>query len=496
MPGITIVGLGPGDPMLLTREAWEVLASASEVYLRTARHPTVAGLPATTAKLSFDEIYEHTEDFAQVYEMIATRVLELGRRPEGVIYAVPGNPHVGETAVGLICARAAEEGLAVRLVAGLSFIEPALAALGLDALPQLQVADALDLAARHHPPLSPDAPALVAQLYSASLASDVKLTLMNQYPDDHPVTLIHAASTPEAQIERLPLFEMDRSAHIAHLTALWVPPLPQASAFESFQETIAHLRAPEGCPWDREQTHQTLRTNLIEEAYEVLAALDADDADAMCEEFGDLLLQIVLHAQIALEAGEFSMAQVIAGIQAKLIRRHPHVFGDIKVKGAEEVLQNWEKLKAEEREANGDRKVDKGALGSVPAGLPALTQAETYQRRAARVGFDWPDVSGVKAKVQEEFAELEAATDAAEREDELGDLLFAVVNLARWLEVDPEAALRHANTKFASRFAQVEARAKAEGGSMSKMTLEELDRIWEAVKRDGAGSAQLPQVRK
>src|SRR5512136_601852 len=282
MHGITIVGLGPGDPKLLTREAWEVLMAAPEVYLRTARHPTVEGLPASVTRHSFDEVYETTEEFGRVYETIAARVLELGQRPEGVVYAVPGHPYVAEATVGLIGARAAELGLPVRVVAGLSFVEPALAALGVDALPQLQLADALDLAAHHHPALSPDAPALVAQLYSASLASDVKLTLMNQYPDDHPVVLVHAASTPEAALEPVPLFEIDRSAQIAHLTALYVPPLPEPSAFESFQETIAHLRAPEGCPWDREQTHQTLRANLLEEAYEVLAALDADDAESLC----------------------------------------------------------------------------------------------------------------------------------------------------------------------------------------------------------------------
>ncbi len=489
MPGITIVGLGPGDPQHLTREAWDVLANAPEVYLRTARHPTVAGLPPTVTRQSFDDVYETTDAFAQVYETIAVRVVELGGRPEGVIYAVPGNPQVGEATVGLIRARAAAQGLAVRLVAGLSFIEPTLAALGLDALPHLQVADALELAARHHPPFSPDAPALVAQLYSASLASDVKLTLMNQYPDDHPVQLVHAAGTPEVQVEARPLFELDRSEHIAHLTALYLPPLPQASAFESLQETIAHLRAPEGCPWDREQTHQTLRANLLEEAYEVLAALDADDPAAMREEFGDLLLQIVLHAQIALEYGEFSMAEVVAGIRSKLIRRHPHVFGEAKVKGAAEVLQNWEKLKAEEREETGGAKAEQGALGSVPPGLPALTLADTYQRRAARVGFDWPAIDGVRAKVQEEMAELEAAADADAREDELGDLLFAMVNLARWLEVDPEAALRRANAKFAGRFAAVEKQAKAQGRAMAKMTLEELDGLWEAAKRTGEGRA-------
>jgi tetrapyrrole methylase family protein/MazG family protein len=479
MSGITIVGLGPGNPAHLTREAWEALTSAAEIYLRTARHPTLAGLPAALTCHSFDEIYETAADFAQVYEVIAERVLEQGARPEGVVYAVPGHPSVAEASVSLIRARAPERGLGVRIVPGLSFVEPALEAVGVDALPTLQIADALDLAARRHPSFHPDAPALIAQLYSSVIAGEVKLTLMNQYPDEHQVVLAHMAGMDAERVERLPLFEIDRSPHLAHLTSLYVPPLPRASAFESFQNTIAHLRAPDGCPWDREQTHQTLRSNLLEETYEVLAALDADDPDAMREEFGDLLLQIVLHSQIALESGEFSMADVIAGIQAKIIRRHPHVFGDVTVKGVGEVLENWEKLKAAER---GEASRDNGALGSVPLGLPALLQADGYQRRAARVGFDWPDISGVVAKVREEMAEVQAASPAA-REDEVGDLLFAVVNWARWLEVEPESALRRANARFAERFARVESAAQALGKEMRALSLEELDQLWEAAKK-------------
>ncbi|MCC6191486.1 MAG: hypothetical protein IT318_20875, partial [Anaerolineales bacterium] len=342
---ITIVGLGPGDPAHLTREAWDVLSSVLEVHVRTRQHPTVSGLPASLAVHSFDEVYEGAADFDQVYETIAERVLTLGRRPEGVVYAVPGHPAVGEATVALIRTRAAlEAGLDVRIVPGLSFVEPVLTALELDALPNLQMADALDLAARHHPGFHPDAPTLVAQLYSPAIAGDVKLTLMNQYPDEHAVALVHAAGTAAAQIEWRPLFEMDRSRQIAHLTALYVPPLSRPSSFEALQDVVAHLRAPDGCPWDREQTHKTLRANLLEEAHEALEAIDRDEAAAMREEFGDLLLQVVLHAQIGLEAGEFSLAEVIAGIRAKLIRRHPHVFGDTRVSGVGEVLENWEKL--------------------------------------------------------------------------------------------------------------------------------------------------------
>jgi len=479
---ITIVGLGPGNPEHLTREAWAVLTGAGEVWLRTARHPTVAGLPPALAVHSFDDLYESISAFDQVYQAIAERVLELGRRPQGVVYAVPGHPRVGEATVALILARLAAEGQAARLVAGLSFVEPVLSAVNVDALPTLQVADALDLAARHHPSFHPDAPALVAQLYSPLIAGDVKLTLMNQYPDDHRVALAHAVGTAAALVEWLPLFEIDRSPHIAHLTALYVPPLPAASALESLQEVVAHLRAPDGCPWDREQTHATLRTNLIEEAYEVLEAIDADDPVAMREEFGDLLLQVVLHGQIALEAGEFSLAEVIAGLHAKLVRRHPHVFGDTKVNSVGEVLENWEKLKAAER--GGQPKPDKGALGTLPPGLPALLQAATYQRRAARVGFDWPDVTGVRAKVAEEMEEIDAveADDTAAQEEEVGDLLFAVVNWARWLKVEPESALRQANTKFARRFAHMEAAAKAAGRTLDGYPLAELDALWEAAK--------------
>jgi tetrapyrrole methylase family protein/MazG family protein len=483
---ITIVGLGPGNPDQLTREAWEVLSQAGVVYARTARHPTLAGLPAGLTVHSFDDIYETVHEFEQVYAAIAERVLALGRRPEGVVYAAPGHPAIGEATVGLIRAEAANEGLPVRIVAGLSFVEPALTALGLDALPNLQIADALELAARHHPPFQPDAPALAAQLYSNAIAGDVKLTLMNQYPDEHRVALIHSAGTLDERVEWLPLYELDRSPLIAHLTALYVPALPQASAFESLQETVAHLRAPEGCPWDREQTHQSLRANLLEEAYEVLEAIDADDPAGMREEFGDLLLQVVLQSQIGLEAGEFTLAEVIAGLRAKLIRRHPHVFGDVKVRGVGDVLDNWEKLKAAER--GQAAAPDKGTLGTVPHGLPALLQAVTYQRRAGRVGFDWPDLAGVKAKLHEEIQEVDASPAGDAREDEIGDLLFAAVNWARWLEVEPETALRRANAKFARRFTHMEAEARAEGRQLSDMSLGELDELWKTSKRAEAAT--------
>ena len=484
-PNITLLGLGPGDPKLLTTEALQVLKSTPELYLRTAQHPTVAGLPHSIKIHSFDNLYDQLPSFAEVYGSIIEQVLELGRRPQGVIYAVPGHPFVAEATCPEIARRARLEGLALRVVEGLSFVEPTLTALGVDPLPHLAIVDALALANAHVPLFPPDVPALIAQLHSRNIANEVKLTLMETYPDEHPVRLVHAAGTPSQQVEELLLHAIDQSPYIDLLTSLYLPPLGIGTSFEAFQEVIAHLRAPDGCPWDREQTHQSLRTNLLEETYEALEALDAAEPDKMREEFGDLLLQITLHAQIANEAGEFNFAQVIKGIYDKIVRRHPHVFGDWKVTGVENVLQNWEKIKAKEREEAHQENsgADKGILDGVTKALPALSQAEEIQRRAARVGFDWPNVAGVVDKISEECHELMHAEDLASRSDELGDLLFAVVNLARHYEIDAESALRETNARFRARFAHIEQHARQQGKSLNDLTLNEMESLWQEAKR-------------
>jgi tetrapyrrole methylase family protein/MazG family protein len=473
---ITIVGLGPGDPRHLTQEAWGVLTSAGEVWLRTERHPTVSGLPSHLALRSFDHLYEQADDFSQVYEAITDEVLRLGHRQEGVVYAVPGHPLVGEATVRQILERAEQAGLEVRVVEGLSFVEPTLTALRVDALAGLQIHDALEIASRHHPPLNPDVPALVGQLYSRAIAADVKLTLMNQYPDDHHVVLVHAAGTLEQCVVRLPLYELDRQEDAAHLTTLYIPPLPGVTSFEGLQDTVARLRAPGGCPWDREQTHESLRSGLLEEAYEAVAAIDAGDMRALQEELGDFLLQVLMQGQVATEEGEFMMAQVVSGIDAKLKHRHPHVWGDRAVSGTQEVLQRWEELKREEK---GEQR---SVLDGVPAALPAVQQADTYSRRAARVGFDWTELNGVVEKVREEMAEVEAAVTLEEREAEVGDLLFAVVNWSRWLGVDAETALRKANARFARRFRGVEQAVRERKLDVTALTIDELEALWQEVK--------------
>ena len=253
------------------------------------------------------------------------------------------------------------------------------------------------------------------------------------------------------------------------------PPIQQLRAI------IARLRAPEGCPWDREQTHASLRPGLIEEAYEVVEAINTGDDANLCEELGDLLLQSVFHAQIAAEEGRFNFDDVARGITEKLLRRHPHVFGEDRCADAAEVLRKWDDIKRAEK---GDKATS--ALDGISGGLPALMRAEKVQKKAARVGFDWSEIAPVAAKIREELAEVEvevAQGASAKIEEEIGDLLFSVVNLARKLKVDGETALQRATDKFATRFRGVEALARERGLALDKLTLEELDVLWDEVKR-------------
>lgn len=478
--GIILLGLGPGEPGLLTREAWEVLENAQEIYLRTSQHPVVESLPPHLKVFSFDDIYEQAISFSVVYDQIVQKVMSLGKRPQGVIYAVPGNPFVAETTSIEIFRQARELNLPVHVVNGMSFIDPLFIALELDPFPYVSLVDALDLAIGHVPLFPPDKPAVVAQVYSREVASEIKMTLMALYPDEHPVKLVHAAGTQKQLVESLRLYEIDRSAAIGLTTALFIPPLNEGSSFEAFLEVVAHLRAPDGCPWDREQTHHSLRPYLLEETYELLNALDEQDLVKISEELGDLLLQIYLHAQIASEEGNFTISDVLQGIYKKIINRHPHVFGNVKLQDSQMVLRNWERLKEAERIVNGNK--DQSLLDGVSIVLPALIQADQYQKRAGRVGFDWKEIKGVHEKVIEEIEEVKAASDDASRAKEIGDLLFSVVNLARWYGVDVESALREANGRFRHRFSKIERIVKSKGGSLSEMTIEEMDELWESVK--------------
>jgi tetrapyrrole methylase family protein/MazG family protein len=500
---ITLLGLGPGDPNLLTREAWDVLNASSSVYLRTHRHPTVAGLPAHLRLNDFDDAYDSAGNFDDVYAHIAGAVIASAQTHNDVIYAVPGHPLVGEATVPLILERARELGIPTRIVSGLSFIEPTLETIAssnpgpkwIDPISGLQSCDAVEIAALHHPPINPDKPALIAQVYSRAVASDVKLTLMNQYPPTHPIWIVHgggdetreprkkgkhAPLSSRSHCHEVVLAELDHTDHFDHLTSLYVPPLERIGGFEAFQETIAYLRAPEGCPWDREQTHESLRNTLLEEAYEVLTAIDEGDRVALKEELGDLLLNVVLQAQIATEAEEFRMSDVIAEIDAKLKRRHPHIFGDVTVKDSNEVVANWHEIKKQEKADKGVKNTS--ALDGIAPALPALAQAQKMAHRAERAGFKWDNHDERLAKVREEIEEVVSANDDAHRAEEFGDLLFTIADWADGYGIDAETAAREANLKFARRFRKLEAAARKRGSNLSEMSQADMLQIWREIK--------------
>jgi len=363
----------------------------------------------------------------------------------------------------------------------LSNLELVFKALDLHMDSQVTLIDASILAAQHVPSYPPSFPAIVVSLDSAELAGKVKHTLLALYPASHPVSLVRITAPGALGVENLALSEIDLSSAMGPQTVLYVSALGASYSFEAFQNVIARLRAPDGCPWDKKQTHQSMRSDLLEETYEVLAALDADNPLAMREEFGDLLLHIVMQAQIAVEYGEFTMADVLHGIHTKIVRRHPHVFGGLEIEGEQDILANWEQMKAEERAENG--KAEAGLLDSLNLALPALVQAEQFQARAARMKFDWPEITGVLAKVFEEIQEVQMAKSEAELHAEIGDLLFAVVNLARWYEVDAESALRQANQRFRQRFKYIEQAARTHSKQVSDFSLDEMDQLWEAAKR-------------
>lgn len=432
---ITILGLGYGDPRALTVEAREALESARAIYLRTRRHPTVAALPKRLHKHSFDHLYETLPGFDEIYSAIADAIIARGERGD-VLYAVPGHPLFGETSVQKILAQARAKNIATRVIAGVSFVDAACAALALDPLAcGMQIADATDLARQHFPRLDPDQPALIGQLYNRAVASDCKLTLMSLYPPEHLVTRLDAAGTDAQKIVELPLAELDRAEYWAttsdrpyNLTTLYVPPLARPSGLNALAEIVAHLRAPEGCPWDRAQTHQSLRKDFLEECYEVLETLDAEDIPHLREELGDLLLHVLLQTQIACESSEFLLSDVAADISAKLVRRHPHVFGDVKVNGTDEIIANWEKIKQGE---NGG----KPKKNAMPREFPALVRAQKIAKKRTANSRDLANLKSIAERVVK-------LSRTRNRERALGEVLFALAAYAQAKHIDAESALR------------------------------------------------------
>jgi len=479
---LTIIGLGAGDFNQLQMGVYKKLKAANKLFVRTVDHPVLEELANEGLQFeSFDAVYEKHGTFQPVYEEIAQRLIEATSMGD-VMYAVPGHPLVAEQTVQLLI-QAAEKGqVNVVIEGGQSFLDPIFGALKIDPIEGFQLLDGTsfsmhDINMRQH--------ILIAQVYDTFSASEVKLTLMEKYDDEYPVTVVTAAGSSQEKLVTVPLYELDQSVEVNNLTTVYVPPVTSQEEalrdWTTFRQIIATLRGPNGCPWDQKQTHESLKKYLLEEAHEYLAAVDAEDDFAMIEELGDVLLQVFLHAQIGEDQGYFTLEDVLASVSEKMIRRHPHVFGDVSVEDADGVVANWEAIKAEEKGIS-----DKPLLKEEYRASSALQTAYNYQKRAAKVGFDWPDVDGAWDKFAEEWQEFRhevAKGSNMTRLDEFGDVLFTLVNLARFYKLSPEEAMLHANEKFARRFGYVEAKVKASGKPFSDYTLEQLDAFWLEAKQ-------------
>jgi tetrapyrrole methylase family protein/MazG family protein len=378
---ITVIGLGPGDADLRTVGAQRALDAADRVVLRTKEHPGIADIVSDERTTACDDIYERAASFNEVYPAIAERVVALASAGECVVYAVPGHPRFAERSVFLIQELATGQGIPVTMLDAVSFVEVTASAVNSDPIDAgLQIVDAQQLAAVVNMEpfgagslgVDPVRPLIVAQLYSQGMAAAVKLALTRVYPDEHPVTLVRVAADGETT-RNIPLAQLDREQP-DHLTSLWVGPLAPLDAFRSVEtltRIVARLRAPGGCPWDREQTPQSLRNSVLEEAYEVVEAIDSEDYAALSEELGDLLLIVAMQAQLAEEAGDFTIEDVYDGITRKLIRRHPHVFGDVTAQTPDAVVSTWEDVKAAERAQKGAAAPPSNRIDRLPRAMPA-----------------------------------------------------------------------------------------------------------------------------
>lgn len=486
---IVILGLGAGDVDQLPLGVYKRLKQASLCLVRTMEHPVIGELSAEGVSFeSFDHIYQKHETFDKVYEEISETLLSRAER-EPVIYAVPGHPMVAEKTVQLLLENGPKRDISIKIEGGQSFLDELFKALKIDPIDGFQL---LDGTALSRDDLHTSQHMIIGQVYDSFVASDVKLTLMEKLPDDYEVYIVKAAGSKDEAIKKVALYELDRQMDdLSNLTSVYVPPaqneVHRYKEFSKLREIIAVLRGPNGCPWDKKQTHKSLKPYLIEEAYELIDAIDQEDDEGMIGELGDVLLQVMLHSQIAEDEGMFTVDDVVEGISAKMVRRHPHVFGNIQVEGTEDVLENWQRIKAEEKA--GEENPDKSLLDDVGRSLPSLIRGFELQRRAAIAGFDWNDVSGAWEKVKEEVGELEAEFEKKDNLDEikneLGDLFFALVNVARFYGIQAEEAMSAANRKFYNRFTYIESVVKQSGKPFSDYTLEELDHAWEEAKAKG-----------
>ena len=478
---IKIVGLGPGSNDAISAQTLREIDNATHRYIRTTRHPSAHLVKNAT---SFDDEYEKHDKFEDVYRAIADKLIAAAQQHENILYVVPGSPLVLEHTVQLLLQ---DKSVTTTVMPAMSFLDVVWSALKIDPVDAgVRMIDGhrfAELAAGETGPL------LVAQCHANWVMSNIKLA-HESATGDEPVIILHHLGLDDEKITHTTWQNLDREIEPDHLTSIYIPKLSEPIASEMAKLHTLARTLREQCPWDEKQTHDSLVRYLIEETYEVVDAINALDPqdestdEKFIEELGDLLYQIEFHATIAEQQGRFTIADVARSIHDKLVRRHPHVFGDVRADSAEEVVSNWDAIKQQERGVVTERSVFDGVANS----SPSLMYSTKLQKRAAEFGFDWPDSKGASDKITEELGELsraiETKQDASEIALELGDVLFSVVNLSRHLGVDAETALRSAADKFRDRFQSVVALAEQRKLDLAKCSLTQLDELWEIAKQN------------
>lgn len=483
MGKIYVVGLGPGSTDALTLGAINRINSGSKNFLRTKNHPTIQYFIDNNISFkSYDHIYEEEEDFNKVYGKIAEELIEEAKGNTDINYFVPGNPMVAEKTVEILI----ERDIDIEIVSGMSFIEPMIELVGRDPINGLKIVDGTIF---NRLMIDINVDMIITQVYNQRILSDIKLILSEVYGDNYYIYVVHNAGIEDKEeVHNIPIYLLDRIEKVGHLTSIYISKIDEKGKkvfdFNDVVGIMGLLRGENGCPWDMEQTHESIRQNAIEEAYELVDAIDKEDIDNLVEELGDLLLQVIFHCQIGYEEGEFNPIEVTSALGNKLIYRHPHIFLEKGVENSKEVVYNWNKLKDSQRGFVSFTE----KLKSLPK-LPALMKSYKIQEKAAEIGFDWKDIKGPLNKVVEEYEEvLEAMEELSggdgRVEEELGDLFFAIVNLARFLDIDPEVALNKTNNKFINRFELMEKESICLGKKLEDMTLEELDALWNLAKEN------------
>ncbi|ELC8443520.1 nucleoside triphosphate pyrophosphohydrolase [Clostridium perfringens] len=478
---LKIMGLGPGAYEALTIGALKELKNNKNIYFRTEKHPTVDFLKEEGVKFeSYDHAYEKYDSFDDVYKYIAEDLITKVKDDEDLIYAVPGHPLVAERSVINLIDLCEENNIQYEVLPAVSFVDAMMEALQVDPIEGVKIIDAFDM---KNQILDKRVGTIITQVYNNFIASEVKLRLLEGYEDNTEIIFVRAAGVKGLEsIRKIPLYELDWQEDIDYLTSIYIPKdLDNKKDFQDLLDIIETLRNPGGCPWDREQTHESLKSALIEECYEVIDAIENEDEDALIEELGDVLLQVVFHASIGKEDGYFDIMDVIGAISDKMINRHPHVFGNGEVDNSEQVVANWDEIKKEEK---GIETLTE-EMKNIAKSLPATTRAYKVQKKAKKVGFDWDDINCAMDKVKEELNEIKDVYNCEDKsiiEGEVGDLLFACINVARFLEVDGELALDKTIKKFINRFSYIENEAIKNNKNLKDMTLEEMDKLWEEAK--------------